>query len=110
MKKILSEKQLVEVANWAIERFKGDSRRLSNAIGCLMMGRAFGWKVMLLMHDRKSIKDYESILQIDSREIFEPFGPTAEKSVAYRGLKKVTNFWKAVKGEIPGARSTELRQ
>jgi hypothetical protein len=64
---------------------------------------------MLLMHDRKSIKDYEKILQIDSKQLFPEVGPLAEKSVAYWALRKVTNFWKAVKGEIPGVRSTELR-
>jgi hypothetical protein len=106
---MLTEKQLIEVVDDAIKGFKGNSQRLSNAIGYLMMGRVMGWKVMLLMHDRKSIKDYERILKIDSREIFEPFGPLAEKSMAYRALKKVTNFWKAVKGEIPDVRSTELR-
>ena len=104
----LSEKQLVAVIDAAIQRFKGDSRRLSNAIGYLMMGRVMGWKVMLLMHDRKSVKDYEEILKIDSKEIFPEFGRMANKSMAYRALQKVTNFWKAVRGETPGVRSTEL--
>ena len=105
---MLNEKQLVAVIDSAIKRFKGDSRRLSNAIGYLMIGRVMGWKVMLLMHDRKSVKDYEQILQIISKDIFPPFGVMADKSFAYRALKKVTNFWKAVKGETPGVRSTEI--
>jgi hypothetical protein len=101
-------KQLVNVIDTAIKGFKGDSRRLSNAIGYLMMGRVMGWKVMLLIHDRKSVKDYEKILQINSKELFPEFGRMADKSFAYRALKKVTNFWKAVKGETPGVRSTEI--
>ncbi|MBE0624775.1 MAG: hypothetical protein IH606_08190 [Burkholderiales bacterium] len=106
---MLSEKQLVEIVDAAIKRFRGNSARLSNAIGYLFIGRRFGWRVALLMHDRKSVKDYEQILGIDSREIFPEIGQLAEKSVAYWALKKVTNFWKAVRGEIPGVRSTEIR-
>lgn len=105
----MTEKQLVEIIDKAIKNFHGNTQRLSNAIGYLMLGRKFGWRVMLLMHDRKSIKDYEKILGIDSRIIFPEYGPLKNKSMAYRALQKVTNFWKAVKGEIAGVRSTEIR-
>ena len=103
-----SEKQLIGIVDSTIGRYKGDSRRISNAIGYLMMDGVLGWKVTLLMHDRKSIKDYESVLQIDSRKFFPEFGPLAEKSVACRGMKKVGNFWKAVKGEIPAAAKNKI--
>jgi len=105
----MSEKDLLAAIDRSIQSFKGDTRKLSNAIGYVMIGRRLGWKVMLLMHDRKSIKLYEQILGIDSRQEFPEYGPLAEKSVAYRALKKVSNFWKAVKGEIPNVRSTEMR-
>ncbi len=104
----LSDKQLVAIIDKAIIGFRGNAERLSNAIGYLMIGRQVGWRVLLLMHDRRSIKDYEQILGIDSREVFPEMGPHAEKCLAYRALKKVSNFWKAVKGEIPGVRSTEM--
>jgi hypothetical protein len=106
----MTEKQLVETIDKAIKNFHGNSQRLSNAIGYMMLARQFGWRVMLLMHDRKSIKDYEQILGIDSREIFPEYGSLKGKSVAYQALQKVTNFWKAVKGEIAGVRSTEIRR
>lgn len=106
----LTDKQLVELVDNAIKGFRGNAERLSNAIGYLMIGRKVGWRVLYLMHTRKSIKDYEKILGIeDSRDFFLEIGPLAEKSLAYRALLKVTNFWKAVKGEIAGVRSNELR-
>ena len=107
--KTLSDKELVEIVDQAMKKFKGNMTRFSNAVGYLFIARKFGWRVALLMHDRKSVKDYEKILGIDSRQIFPEIGPLAEKSVAYWALKKVTNFWKAVRGEIPGVRSTEIR-
>jgi hypothetical protein len=64
---------------------------------------------MFVMYDKKSIKDYEKLLDFDSREFFPEVGPRADKSLAYSALQNVTNFWKAVKGEIPGVRSTEIQ-
>ena len=106
-----SDKQLVAIADKAILDFKGDTRRLSNAIGYLFIGRQFGWRAMYVMHDRRSIRDYEKILGIDSKDpnIFPDDGPLAHKSVAHEALKKVTNFWKAVRGEVPGIRSTAIK-
>jgi hypothetical protein len=104
-----SAKQLLDIVDNAIKRYQGHSGRLSNAIGYLFIGRNFGWRVMFMMHDRKSIKDYEAILRIDSRAFFPEEGPLADKSLAHAGLKKVTNFWKAVRGEIPGVRSSEIK-
>jgi len=104
----MTDKRLVEMIDKAIGRFHGDSRTLSNAIGYLMLGRRFGWRAVFLMYDKKSIKSYEQLLGFDSRELFPEAGDLADKSVAYCAVQKVTNFWKAVKGEIPGIRTTEV--
>lgn len=106
----MSDKQLVEIIDKAIKDFHGNAERLSNAIGYLMIGRQVGWRVLYLMHDRKTIKEYEKILGIeDSKTFFPETGPLAKKSMAYRALQGVTNFWKAVKGEISGVRSSVFK-
>ena len=104
----LSNKELVELIDSGIHKFYGDTRTLSNAIGYLMIGRQIGWKPVLLMYDRKSIKNYEGILGFDSKDVMPEIGEFARKSVAWKAVQKVTNFWKAVKGEIQGIRSTEI--
>lgn len=104
----MTEKQLVELIDKAIKEFRGDTTELASAIGYLMIGRKFGWRVMFLMHRQATVRNYEKILKIKSRELMPELGPWAEKSVAYWALQKVTNFWKAVKGEIPGVRSTKV--
>jgi hypothetical protein len=104
---VISDKRALEIIDEAIKKFRGNSRKLSNAIGYLMIGRKFGWKIMYLMYDRAAIRDYEKILGISSKE-FPDEGPLAHKSIAWSGLKKVVNFWKAVRGEEPGHRSTQI--
>jgi hypothetical protein len=103
-----TDKQLVELIDKAIKSYAGSSETLAKAIGFLMIGRRFGWRVMFLIHRQSTVKNYEAILGIDSREVMPEEGPEARRSVAYNALKHVSNFWKAVKGEIPGVRSGEI--
>lgn len=104
----LSEKQLVELIDNATKNFSGQLDMLESAIGYLMIGRKFGWRVMFVIHRLSTIRKYEKILGIDSKQVMPAEGPCAEKSVAFKALKKVTNYWKAVKGEIPGVRSSKI--
>jgi hypothetical protein len=104
----MNEKQLVEIIDKATKNFSGQLDTLESAIGYLMIGRKFGWRVMYLIHNRSTIRNYEKILGFDSKKVMPEEGPCAEKSVAYKAVKRVSNYWKAVKGEIPGIRSSKI--
>ena len=67
---MLSEKQLVDLIDKAIKEYQGDIDVLASAIGYLMIGRKFGWRVIFFMHRQSTIKKYEKVLLIkDSREV-----------------------------------------
>ncbi|MBL4774949.1 MAG: hypothetical protein JKY87_02675 [Mariprofundus sp.] len=102
--------QFVSIIDKATENFRGDITNLSRAIGMLATGRRFGWKVTYLIYSRLTITKYEKILGIKIQELLPEEGDLAHKSIAWVALQKVTNFWKAVKGEIPGIRSTMTTQ
>ena len=85
----------------AIVRFEGNLDELESALGMYMIGRHFGWKVLYLLHSKRTIRKYEEILGISVREEFDPEGPDADRSNGFRALKSVTNFWKAISGETP---------
>ena len=106
--KTLSDKELVQLIDKAIEGFMGDFHQLEAAIGVLMAGRRMGWKPLLLIHDRKTIKKYEKILNVTFKEILPEVGDKADKSIAWVAVQKVTSFWKAVKGEISGIKSSQV--
>ena len=103
-----TDEQLIAHIDKRIKQYVGSLDTLSHAIGYLMVARKFGWKPMLLIHSMKSIKKYEELLDFDSREAFVPVGELAKKSLAWIAVQKITNFWKAVKGEIPDIRSSEV--
>ena len=85
----------------AIVRFEGNLDELESALGMYMIGRHLGWKVLYLLHSKRTIRKYEDILGISVREAFDAEGPDAERSNGFRALKSVTNFWKAISGETP---------
>jgi hypothetical protein len=84
-----------------IVRFEGNLDELESALGMYMIGRHFGWKVLYILHSKRTIRKYEEILGINVRDEFPAEGPDADRSNGFRALKTVTNFWKAISGEIP---------
>ena len=74
----------------------------------LYSGEQYGWRVLWLMHDRRTINRSQKILDVDFREILPEQGPRAEKSLAWRALNNMKDFWKAVRGEKKGIRSSEI--
>ena len=92
--------QLIPIVKNAIDNFKGQSPELESAIGFLFMGHAFGWKMMHLVHSQATVKKYEGILGIKAKEVFPPDTNHSRRSVGYSIASKLSNFWKAVKGEV----------
>jgi len=102
-------KDLIDLFDRASVDFKGDLHHLEAAIGAIIVGRQFGWKPLLLIHDRKTIRRFEKHLGITSiRDYMPDVGLHADKSVAWNLVQKVSSFWKAVKGEITGIRTSSM--
>lgn len=106
--RVLRDSDLIRTVEQAIDNYRGDVTVLENAIGCMMFCRAVGWKVVLLMHDRQTIKKYERILGISFRDHFPEVGELADRSLAWRAAQKIKGFWKIVKGEVAGIKSVTV--
>lgn len=100
--------RLSRIADRAVDGFQGNATELEGAIGMLFLARRFGWKVVMLVHDRKTVRKYEKILGINVREHFPAVGDRAHKSLAYVAVQKVSNFWKAVRGEVPKVKTPQI--
>lgn len=98
--------QLHAIERQAIAEFTGQFDELEAALGMLHLGDHLGWKPLVLIHNKRTIRKYEEILGINIREFFDAEGPSAERSIGYSIAKKIGNFWKAVSGEI---KSDELK-
>jgi hypothetical protein len=101
---------LVRRLDEIIARFQGQFDELEAAIGMYMTGRLVGWKVLMLIHNKRTIRKYEEILGINVRDEFPEEGPFADKSLALNVVKKVGSFWKAVSGELKDDELKEKRR
>lgn len=88
-----------DVMDQAIRNFRGQLDELESALGMYMLGRHFGWKVLYIIHSKRTVAKYEEILGIDVRQEFEAEGADAERSVGFLAVQKITNFWKVVSGD-----------
>lgn len=95
------EMELTRIEREAIANFRGQLDDLEAALGMLRMADHFGWRVMVLIHNKRTIRKFEEILNINVREFFPAEGPIAERSQGYLYAKKLSNFWKAVSGDTP---------
>jgi len=97
--------ELERIQAQAIADFKGDVRELESAIGMLHLGHHMGWKVLYIIHSKRTVRKYEEILTGDSKEpvrvkdLFEPEGPSSYRSLGFRIVEKVSNFWKVINNE-----------
>lgn len=92
--------QIRRIEEDAIAAFTGDLTQLEAALGMLRMGHYFGWKVLYLIHSKKTIRNYEQILQVKIREVFDETGPNSYRSVGFAIAQKFSNFWKVAGGDI----------
>lgn len=56
------------LANNALKRFSGTADELEKALGMLMLGDYVGWKVLIIIHNKRTIRKYEEVLGISVRE------------------------------------------
>lgn len=83
----------------AIARFAGTTDELVSALGFLHLGFQLGWKPLVIIHSKKTVRKYEKILGINIREMFPENTPSSDRIMGYKIAKGLSNFWKVVSGE-----------
>lgn len=72
---------------------------LESALGMYMVGFHYGWRILYLVHTKKTIRKYETLLGIKVAETFPEFGPDADRTNAHKVLQTISSFWKVVSGD-----------
>lgn len=104
----VTDQEIVAIVDKAADSFNGNLDDLESAIGMLMIGRHHDWRVLLLIHSPGTIRKYTKILGIKHlRDVLPEVGVLAHRSKAWRLVEGTENFWKVVRGQISGIRSTK---
>jgi hypothetical protein len=101
--------ELENIEKNAFANFSGSLDQLESALGMLRVGHHVGWRVLVLIHSKRTLRKYEDILGIKVREFFPEEGPSAPRSMGYTIAKKLGNFWKVVSGDVKIDHRRELK-
>ncbi|MFY9476903.1 MAG: hypothetical protein ACOZE7_02465 [Pseudomonadota bacterium] len=105
----MTDQEILALIDKAVDQFDGNLDELESAVGMLMLGRHYGWRVILLIHSPNTIREYLKILGLKNlREVLPEVGVLAHRSTAWRLVDGTKNFWKVVRGQLSGIRSPRV--
>jgi len=100
MDKIPTE-QLVQLIDSVSANYKGDAHVLFGAIGALMVGRLYGWRVIRVFLSNATYVKYQKVLGISFKDYMPPETELSDRSLAYKVIKNLKVFWGIVRGQVP---------
>ena len=90
--------QANEIIYNAMVPYRGQADKLEAAIGALFLGYQLGWRALYIIHNKRTIKQFEDILGITFRDFFPEEGPASQRSMGYKVAKKLEKYWHVVNG------------
>lgn len=96
----IDDTNFVKIIQAASAEFTGDLHVLQAAIGALMMGRLYGWRVLKLILSHRTFKRYQDTLGIQFKEVCPERGVLYEKSIGCKVADATGAFWKVVRGMV----------
>lgn len=82
-----------------IKEYRGVGTTLESALGALIMGQYFGWRVLKILHNPLTYRRYEKILGIKFQDVCpEATHYSNTRSVGYAITQKLGSFWAVVMG------------
>ena len=82
----------------AVKNYQGNGNTLETALGAVLMGQMFGWRVLKMMHNPTTYSKYEKILGIKFRDICKEETKFTQRNVGMKIVAKLQNFWDVVRG------------
>lgn len=87
----------------AVKDFEGQLGVLESAVGALVVGHKFGWRVLQIAHSQATLKKYEKILGLKFKDVCPERTELSKKSIGLRIADKLKSFWAVALGKTPVA-------
>lgn len=82
-----------------MKNFKGLVTTLEAAVGALVIGQQFGWRVLKMIHNPSTYRKYEQLLGIRFEEVCPERTPYSKRSLGLRVADKFESFWAVATGK-----------
>lgn len=84
----------------ALDDFQGLGTTMESAVGALVMGQYFGWRVLKLLHNPGTYRRYEKVLGIEFKDHCPPITEIGKKkSTGYAITEAIGSFWAVIMGK-----------
>ena len=82
-----------------MDDFQGHGSTIESAIGALVVGQYFGWRVLKLFHTPATYRKYEKLLGVEFKDLCPEITDMGKrKSYGYAITEKLESFWAVVMG------------
>lgn len=91
--------QQAKIVGQAIADYRGNVVRLESAVGALVVGSNYGWRLLKIVHSSSTYKDYESVLGVRFQDVCPERTALSKKSYALSIADKLKSFWSVATGK-----------
>lgn len=96
---VLSEEQ-EQIILKHMREFSGIGTTMESALGALIMGQYYGWRVLKLLHNPATYRKYEKVLGVEFKDACPEITELGKKkSIGYAITDKLQSFWAVVMGK-----------
>lgn len=95
----LSEKDQATLQK-KIKTFKGQFDVLESALGALVVGQFYGWRVLRMCHSSRSWNKYEKVLGLKFQKVCPEYTDISERNLGIKIANKLGAFWKVAQGKV----------
>ena len=88
-----------EVIIKSMSEYRGLGTTLESAVGALVIGQHFGWRVLKMFHNPSTYNKYEQILGVSFKEVCPERTEFSKKSVGVKAADKLKSFWAVARGK-----------
>lgn len=96
----MTDAELLEHIDKVAAEYIGDISHLSSAIGAVMLGRVYGWRVIRIITSSKIYTRHQRILSLDFKQVLPEETELSKKSIGYSIAKKLDKFWDVVNSKF----------
>jgi len=93
------DEETMEQLDKAMKEYKGNGITLESALGAVLIGQVYGWRVLKMMHNPTTYAKYEKILGIKYRDICKEETQYTKRNAGMKVAAKLKIFWEIVKGQ-----------
>ena len=83
-----------------LREYRGIGTTMESALGALIIGQYFGWRVLKLLHNPATYRKYEKVLGVEFKKVCPEITELGKKkSIGYAITEELGSFWAVVMGK-----------